>query len=148
MHGTSGTGACHSPEPGPPGEEGSFISGSEEGHSVDSSNKEDDQIQNKLSIDCMHVVESIKRPLFTHVLSIPIQYSPGGVDPVTSYMHAYNKVPAGLHTLDRYCICTDMNLSTPDLMIVVNCKNCDFVGFPCANCANYIFNGELGPGNF
>jgi hypothetical protein len=75
-------------------------------------------------------------------------YSPGGIDPVKTYMTEHNKVPAGIRTLDRYCLCIDMNLPAADLMTVINCKNCDFVGFPCLNCANYIFEGQHGPGNF
>ena len=27
------------------------------------------------------------------------------------------------------------------------CANCLYHGFPCLNCANYIYNGRLGPGH-
>lgn len=28
------------------------------------------------------------------------------------------------------------------------CANCSYHGFPCLNCAVYVYNGELGPGFF
>lgn len=27
-----------------------------------------------------------------------------------------------------------------------NCQNCKCVGFPCLNCAEYVYEGRLGPG--
>jgi hypothetical protein len=28
----------------------------------------------------------------------------------------------------------------------IACQNCDYFGFPCLNCAAYVFHGRLGPG--
>jgi hypothetical protein len=35
------------------------------------------------------------------------------------------------YPVDQYCI---------------GCENCEVCGFPCANCAAYVFNGQLGEG--
>ncbi len=35
------------------------------------------------------------------------------------------------YPVDQYCI---------------GCANCEVCGFPCANCAAYVFNGQLGEG--
>ena len=37
------------------------------------------------------------------------------------------------YPVDQYCI---------------GCQNCEHYSFPCSNCALYVFNGNLGAGNF
>jgi len=32
-------------------------------------------------------------------------------------------------------------------MYCINCTNCEYFSFPCLNCAEFVFNGQLGPGN-
>ena len=60
---------------------------------------------------------------------------------VESYYRLKQMFPRGLKGLQRMWICTWMrfNLTLNDIETVTECKNCDFVGFPCANCATYIF---------
>ena len=58
---------------------------------------------------------------------------------ISSYFHNKNFLPKGLKGEQRRFACMHhFNTSYDDATLVVECQNCDFVGFPCANCANYI----------
>ena len=44
-----------------------------------------------------------------------------------------------------YEVCGDFRF--PVEQYCIGCQNCEHYGFPCANCALYVFGGNLGPGS-